>query len=100
MIEDRLDVGQRIYIGGRLKTENLYVDNNRRQNLEIMANELYFLEESKKVETSDATLFDNLFQTQRKVDHNSIEMLGFIGTEIVKKDRFCAFSVKTHFITK
>lgn len=95
MVEKRLAVDQRIYIGGKIQTETLMVENQKHQNVQILANELYFLESNPKI-TEES--MDNLNEFQpNQLDQNSIEMMAFIGTDVRKDKNMCSFFLVTHF---
>lgn len=96
MVQNRLAVNQRIYIGGKLKTETKTIENKLHQDVEILANEIYFLD-------SNPIFYDNEEPNSLPpihVDDNSLEMLAFIGTEVQNEPTFSAFSLVTHFTKK
>lgn len=94
MVKNQLAVNQRIYIAGRLKTENTIIENQRHQEIEVLANELYFLEANP--ELTEGECQDETKPVQ--MDENSVEMLAFIGTEVQNERNLSAFSLVTHFI--
>ncbi|XP_055303300.1 uncharacterized protein LOC129568976 isoform X2 [Sitodiplosis mosellana] len=98
MVGNQLAVNKRIYIGGRMKTENVYIENQIHQDVEVMANELFFLEPNPKVTVESMEKLDETRPIQP--DQNSIEMLAFIGTEVYNERNICAFSLNTHFTTR
>lgn len=95
IIGNQLTEDKRIYIGGKIKTENLYIENQRHQSVEILANELFLLESNPKI-TDETMKADQPYQ----LDQNSIEMMAFIGTEVFKDRNLCAFSLTTHYETR
>lgn len=72
-----LSVNKRIYIGGKVKTENVSNENVRLQNLEVIANEI--------------------FLTNSNIDQNNVELLAFIVSNIRNDQNSSAFSIATHF---
>lgn len=91
---DLLTVGQRIYVGGRLKTTNEYVESQRRQEVEVLANEIFLLESNPKVTDEDDQI---AVSPKIQIDENSVEMLAFVGTEVHNDNNLVAFSLRTHF---
>lgn len=91
MVGNQLSVNQRIYIGGRLKTDNMLIENQLHQDVEVLANELYFLEPNPSVSETE-------IQKPMQMDQNYVEFLAFIGSEVINEQRFSAFSLVTHFI--
>lgn len=86
IIKNQLAPNQRIYIGGKLMSKNFINEEKKvREEVEIMANELYFLDN----ENSPTTF-----------DENSIEMMAFIKSPIKNYDKFSVISVATHFTKK
>lgn len=98
IVGKQLAVGQRIYIGGKIKTENVYIENQRHQKVEILANEVYFLESNPNITKESIEASDEIRPYQ--LDQNRIEMLTFIGTEVYKDRNVCAFSLATHYETR
>lgn len=83
---------QRIYIGGKLKTENTVLHEQWRREVEILANELFLLESNPKLtDTSGIPM---------QMDENFVEMLAFVGTPVRNGQNFSSFSIVTHFITQ
>lgn len=97
MVQNRLAVNQRIYIGGKLKTETKFIENKLHQDVEILANEMYFLDSNPIVPENDS---ENTVPPIHTIDDNSLEMLAYIGTEVQNEPRFSAFSLVTHFTKK
>lgn len=93
MVQNQLAVNQRIYIGGKLKTENTLIENQRHQEVEVLANELYFLEANPKLTEEGGQ--DETMPVQ--LDENSVEMFASIGTEVRNERNLSAFSIITHF---
>lgn len=93
IVGDQLRVGQRIYVGGRLKTENMYVEKQRCQKVEILANELYLLESN----PTNNLESDQIDTRPIQLDENSVEIVAFVGTEVHNNKNLCAFSILTHF---
>lgn len=89
MMGNQLAVNQRIYVGGRLKTTNILIENERHQEVEVLANELYFLEANPKLTEGETKPV--------QFDENKVEMLAFIGTEVRNERNLSAFSIATHF---
>lgn len=89
MVQKKLAPDQRIYIAGKLKTENFRIDHEYRQELEILANELFFLEPNPKL--TDAN------EMPMQMDENFVEMLAFVGTSVWNQRNISAFSIVTHF---
>lgn len=92
IVQHNLAPEQRIYIGGRLKTENFQIDYQHFQDVEILANELYLLEPNPK-------FTDN--QTEPlpiQMDENSVEMFASVGTSVRIERNSSTFSIITHFI--
>lgn len=96
LVHRKLAREQRIYIGGRLKTVNNLIDYERYQEVEILANELYFLEPNPKITEIDAAKPSELIPVQ--MDENVVEMLAFVGTSVRNGQNFSVFSIVTHFI--
>lgn len=92
-VRGKLAVGQRIYVGGKLQTQNEIIENMRRQDVHILANEMFLLESNPKID-------DEGPPKPVQSDENSVEMLAFVGTEIRKEKNLAAFSLMTHFIRK
>lgn len=92
MMGNQLAVNQRIYVGGRLKTTNILIENERHQEVEVLANELYFLEANPKL--TEGTQGET---KPMQLDENKVEMLAFIGTEVRNERNLSAFSIATHF---
>lgn len=93
MVGNQLKPNQRIYIGGKLKTENNMIGHLRHHNVEVMANELYFMDSTPiitDIESQEDT-------PPLHVDQNSVELLGFIGSEVRTDRSLSAFSIVTHF---
>lgn len=91
---DLLAVGQRIYVGGRLKSTNEYVESQRRQEVEVLANEIFLLESNPKVTDEDDQI---AVSPKIQIDENSVEMLAFVGTEVQNQNNLVVFSLRTHF---
>lgn len=88
IVQNHLKVNQRIYIGGKLRTENVITNGKRYQNVEVMANEIYLLE-------SNSQIGDN--QSPIQIDENYVEMLAFVSTQIRNMNNFSVFCLATHF---
>lgn len=95
IVGNQLEVNKRIYISGKMKTENFYIENQKHQDVEIMATELYFLESNPKITEETIEKADEIEPIQ--LDQNSIEMMAFIGTEVHNERNISAFSLATHF---
>lgn len=81
---------QRIYIGGKLKTENSTIHQQRLREVEILANELFLLESNPKITDTK--------EIPMQMDENFVEMLAFLGTSVRNEQNFSSFSIVTHFI--
>lgn len=97
IVGNKLAVNDRIYVGGKIKTENIYIEQKRHQNVEILAQELYYLESNPKITEQSVKDLDEIQPHQ--LDQNAIEMLAFIGTGIYNERNLSAFSLITHFTT-
>lgn len=97
MVQNKLAKNQRIYVGGRLKTESIQIGNQWQQSVEILANELFLLEAAPKATNDSFALIDD---QSSQIDENSIEMMGFIATELRMDKNLSAFSMRTHFVTR
>ncbi|XP_031629256.1 uncharacterized protein LOC116344717 [Contarinia nasturtii] len=91
MWRDQLEDNQRIYVNGKLQTENVYIEDKRYQNVSILATSLNRLDKHDLV--SDIIPEDQM----HRFDQNSIEMLAFIGAEVQNFVTCSGFSIRTHF---
>lgn len=91
MVEKKLRPEQRIYIGGKVKTENTRINYEHHQELEVLANELFLLESNPKI--TDSSTSDIPMQ----IDQNFVEMLAFVGTSVQHERNSSTFSILTHF---
>lgn len=89
MVQKTLAPEKRVYIGGKLKTETFRIDYHHRQELEIMANELFFLEPNPTIADTKAMPV--------QIDENFVEMLAFVGTSVLSGQNASGFSIVTHF---
>ena len=87
--QNKLVPEQRIYIGGKLKTETTIIDYQQLRKVEILANELYLLEPNPKITDTN--------QMPMQMDENFVEMLAFVGTRVRNEQDFSNFSIVTHF---
>lgn len=93
-VEKRLKINQRVYVGGRMKTDFVLVDNRPQLKVEILANELFHLESNPQINDQAENLI------RMHIDHNHIEMLTFIRGSIKFLPNSCAFGVVNHYIKK
>lgn len=93
MVGWTLKVNDRIYIGGKMKTENDRIQNLWHHNVEIMANELYYIDPNPEItdieKQEEIPPFD--------IDGNDVELLAFIVTDVRNERNLSSFSVVTHF---
>lgn len=96
MVETKLKKDQRIYIGGRLKTDNNMIGHFRHHKVEVLANELYFLDSNPIV-----TDVDSQEDTPPvNWDENSVELLAFIRSDVRNERNLSAFSIATNYTKK
>lgn len=87
-----LRINQGVYIGGRLKTEGIQLGRNEWiHNSEILATELYFLDENLKPSES---VLPAMFEK------NTVKLFGFITSQIHRRMDYTTFCVGTHYKTK
>lgn len=100
----KLAIGQRVYVNGRMKSDGITIhdserqENVRRQEVEIMVNELYFLDSNPK--TNERDLEDNKISSLPQMNENSVEMFASIGTDVHSERNLTAFSIINHFTKK
>lgn len=92
MVRNKLAPNQRIYIGGKMQTHNNMVHDQRQRQVEIMANELFLLE-------SNPTI-DDTPNRPMQLDENFVEMLAFVGSQVLNQKTFSTFCTVTHFTRK
>lgn len=89
LVQNKLVPEQRIYIGGKLQTQNSVVQEKHLREVEILANELFLLEPNPRMDDAPGI--------PMQMDENSVEMLAFLGTSVKNERNFSAFSIVTHF---
>lgn len=87
-----LGANQGIYIGGRLKSESTKSAKGWIYESEILANELYYLDENRE-STQNIRL-------PVKCEQNNVKFLSFIASNIYNDPEYSSFCILNHFKTK